>query len=378
MKVVLAPDSFKESMTAPQAAAAMARGVKQVVPDADCRLVPMADGGEGTARALVAARGGDLKPIPARDALGRPRTCEIGLLPNDVAVIEIASAVGLEAIPPEERNPMVASSAGVADQVTAALDAGAQRLIVGLGGSATTDGGAGLLVGLGAHLRDSDGATLPAEPAGLDRVHSIDLSGLDPRLRAVDIELACDVSNPLLGPTGASAVFGPQKGANPAQVARLDHALTVLVEAVEAAIGRSIRDVPGAGAAGGLGAAFLALGAHRRPGVEVVMDATGLADIVAGSDLVLTGEGSIDSQTFAGKVPAGVAAQARRHAVPVVAFAGRVDASTEAQRDTGFLALVPILSEVMSLPEALAAGSDNLERAVARTMRLLAGSVTAD
>lgn len=371
MKIVLAPDSFKESMTAEQAAAAMERGVRRVLPDADCRRAPMADGGEGTTATLTSALGGTIVPVPVRDALGEPGLGEVGLCPGGVAVLKVASAVGIEAIHPSERNPMAATSLGVADLVKGALRTGARRLIVGLGGSATNDGGAGLLAGMGARLLDGEDRLVPPVPGLLGQVATVDLSGLDPRLAETSIELACDVTNPLLGPHGATAVFGPQKGAGPSQVLALEGALGRFADALERAIGRSVREVPGAGAAGGLGAAFLALGATRRPGVEVVMDAIGFDDLVSDADLVLTGEGSVDDQTLGGKTPAGVAEVAGRYRVPVVAFGGRVPPSADALLDHGFVAVVPILHAVTTYPEALEDGPINLERAVATTLRLL-------
>lgn len=371
MRIVLAPDSFKESMTAAEAAAAMARGVRRVLPAAECVEVPMADGGEGTTEVLVAALGGRLVDVDTVDALGRPRRARIGIAHGDLAVIEVASAVGLGLIAPALRDPMAAMSRGVADLVRAALDGGARRLVIGLGGSATNDGGAGLLVGLGARLLDHDGHDVEPRPCELHRVRTIDPTGLDHRLADVTIELACDVTNPLLGPTGASAVFGPQKGADPAQVRALDSALATFATALETAAGRRVRDEPGAGAAGGLGAALLALGARRRPGVEVVADAVGLDAAVAGADLVLTGEGSIDAQTLAGKTPTGVAHVAARHGVPVIAFAGRLAPDAEVLLEHGFLAVVPILREVTDLPTALQRGAVNLELAVATALRLL-------
>ncbi len=369
MKIVLAPDSFKESMTAAEAAAAMARGVRRVLPGADCVEVPMADGGEGTTAALVAALHGRLADVPTLDALGRPHVATIGLAGDDLAVLEVAAAVGLALVAPRERDVLAGTSLGVASLVRAALDAGARRLVVGLGGSATNDGGAGLLVGLGARLLDE--ASRPVEPAPreLARVAAVDLSGLDPRLEDVNLELACDVSSPLLGPAGASAVFGPQKGAGAAEVAALERALGAFADALETATGKRVRDVPGAGAAGGLGAAFLALGASLRPGVEVVAQAAGLARHVRDADLVLTGEGSIDRQTLAGKTPAGVARVAQLAGVPVVAFAGRVESAP--QLDRVFAAVVPILRRLGTLDEALRAGPDNLEHAVATALRLL-------
>jgi glycerate kinase len=370
VKVVLAPDSFKESMSAAEAAAAMARGVRVVFPDAECVEVPMADGGEGTTEALVDALGGAWREVTTVDALGRPITARYGLTPDALAVIEVAAAVGIGQIAPGERDVMAASSTGVADLVCDALDAGATRLIVGLGGSATTDGGAGLLAGLGAVFRDADGTVLAPRPDALVGLDRVDLSGLDPRLAEVAIDLACDVTNPLLGPSGSAAVFGPQKGASPEQVPVLDGLLARLADALVAAGAPEVREAPGAGAAGGLGAAFLSLGAHRRRGVEVVAEAAGLAGHVEGADLVLTGEGSIDSQTLAGKTPAGVAEVAARFGVPVIAFAGRLGDDAEVLVGNGFAAVVPIATGPCDLASALADGALNLQRAVATAMRL--------
>ncbi len=370
MKIVIAPDSFKESMTATEAAAAIARGVHQVVPEADCVLVPMADGGEGTTDALVAALGAQTRRVRTQDALGRPIEATYGLTGDGLAIIEVAAAVGIGQIPPAQRDIMRATSLGVGDLVVDALASGATRLIVGLGGSVTTDGGAGLLTRLGAVLLAEDGSVVPPTPEGLVRLARVDLSGLDPRVAGLRIDVACDVTNPLLGPTGAAAAFGPQKGATPVQVPVLDAALARLADALVAAGAPEVRDLPGAGAAGGLGAAFLSLGGTRRRGVEVVAEAAGLEGRVRGADLVMTGEGSIDGQTLAGKTPAGVAEVAARHGVPVIAFAGRVGPDAGLLLRHGFGAIVGIMSGPADLASALAAGPANLEAAAATAMRL--------
>lgn len=372
MRIVLAPDSFKESMSAAEAAAAMARGVQSVFPDAECVEVPMADGGEGTTEALVDALGGEWREVTTVDALGRAITARYGMAPDGLAVIEVAAAVGIGQIAPGERDVMASSSLGVADLVRDALDAGATRFIVGLGGSATTDGGAGLLAGLGAVWLGADGAELAPTPAGLADLDRVDLDGLDPRLAEVTIDLACDVTNPLLGPSGSAAVFGPQKGASPEQVPVLDGVLARIADALVAAGGPEVRDVPGAGAAGGLGAAFLSLGGRRRQGVEVVAEAAGLDDAVEGADLVLTGEGSIDSQTLSGKTPAGVAEVAARHGVPVIAFAGRLGEGVDELIANGFAAVLSIVTGPCDLATALREGPANLERAVATALRVYA------
>lgn len=366
MKFVIAPDSFKESMSAPLAAQAIERGVRAVFPAAECWLVPLADGGEGTTEALLAGLGGSPRQVTVSDPLGRPVEATYGLS-GSLAIIEVAAAVGAGLIAPAERNILQADSSGVGELISAALDAGAERLLLGLGGSLTCDGGAGLLAQLGAVFCDADGSSLTPNPQALSRLARVDLAGLDPRLGRVRIDLASDVTNPLLGAEGAAAVFGPQKGASPEQVLVLEEVLQRLADCLVAAGAPDVRDRPGAGAAGGLGAAFLSLGAQLRSGATVVAEAVGLEELIQGADLVLTGEGSIDPQTRYGKVPWGVAEIARRHGVPVIAFAGRVapDASVAA----GFDAIVAMLREVSDLPAALAAGPVNLEAAVAATLR---------
>lgn len=373
MKFVLAPDSFKESMTAAEAATAMERGIRSVFPDAVCVAAPMADGGEGTAEALVAALGGTFVTADVQDALGRTVPATYGFVAAEkLAVVEIAAAAGVHLVAVVDRDPRIASSFGVGQLIIDALDRGARRFIVGLGGSVTNDGGAGMLQALGARLLDVDGAELPRGGAALARLARIDLSGIDPRLAGTTFRIACDVTNPLLGPSGASRVFGPQKGADESAVAELDAALGVFASVVTATTGREVATVAGAGAAGGLGAAFLAfLESTMQRGIDVVMEAAHLSESMAGADIVFTGEGSIDAQTLGGKTPLGVAETAARHGIPVIAFAGRVGEGAEALYGHGFAALIPIVPGVCTLAEALAAGAANLEKAVATICRLL-------
>jgi len=373
MRFVLAPDSFKESMTAPQAVAAMERGIRAVFPDAQCVRAPMADGGEGTTDALVAAMGGTLVAVDVQDGLGRPVRARYGYVADEhLAIIEIAAAAGLDLIAAPDRDPRITSTYGVGELVSAALDRGARRFVVGLGGSATNDGGAGMLQALGARLLDRTGADLPRGGAALAHLDRIDVSALDPRLDAASFQLASDVTNPLLGLEGASHVFGPQKGADEQAVRELDDALGVFARVVSTTTGRDVALTAGAGAAGGLGAAFLAfVDAQMDRGVEVVMRAAHLDEQIAGADYVFTGEGSIDSQTLRGKTPFGVAQAAQRHQVPVIAFAGRVGDGAEVLYAHGFAALVPIVRAVSDLPDALADGPQNLELAVATTCRIL-------
>ena len=323
MKIVIAPDSFKESLSAPDAAAAIERGVKQAYPGAQTLCVPMADGGEGTVAAVLAATGGQWRTTAVRGALGESLQAPWGWLDDGTAVIEMAAAAGLEQTPPAQRDPLRASSGGVGELLRAALDAGARRIILGLGGSSTNDGGAGLLAALGVRFLDAGGGDLPPGGGALQHLDRIDTRGLDPRLAGARIEIASDVDNPLCGPQGASHTFGPQKGASPGQVALLDRGLARLADVCARHLGRDLRDAPGAGAAGGLGyAAHAFLNADFRPGVEVVAELGKLAQAMEGAALAFTGEGRMDAQTLRGKTPAGVARIARQAGVPVVALAG--------------------------------------------------------
>lgn len=366
MRVVIAPDSFKESMTAAVAAAAMARGVARAWPRAECVLRPLADGGEGTLDALVAPLGAERLSVMTRDAVGRPVAADYALV-GRTAIIEVATVIGLGLVPVPERRPLGASTVGLAAVIAAALDAGAEHLIVGLGGTATSDGGAGLLAGLGARLLDADGAEVSPDPAGLSRLVRVELSAMDRRLAAADVLMASDVTNPLLGADGAAAVFAPQKGASPAEVPVIEAALMRWADALVAAGLPEVRDLPGSGAAGGLGAALLALGAQRGSGFGVVADAVGLRAAVADADLVLTGEGSLDAQTASGKAPAGVLALGRECGVPVMAFAGRVSDPVAALR-SGFTQAIAITPAGLELTEALRRGPELLERAVATVL----------
>ncbi len=372
MIVVCAPDSYKESMTAPEAAQAMAEGVRDVAPDAVVIQLPMSDGGEGFAAAIAAATGATWVPVTVPDARGREVQAGYVWSPGSRrAVVEMATAAGLEGIAPGERDVRRSSTVGVGRLVHAALEAGARHVVVGLGGSATNDAGAGLLVELGVRFTDENGADLVPVPAQLERCTSIDASGLDPRLRDCLVEAACDVSNPLLGPRGASAVYGPQKGATPDDVAYLDAVLARLVSLAPPAA-KLAAALPGAGAAGGLGWALLGfLGARMRPGVELVADTVGLDAAVAGADLVLTGEGSVDAQTLQGKTPAGVAAVAARHDVPVVVLGGRVTDDARALASES-VQLVSITPDGQPTSEAVRRGSENLRRAVGRVVAEIA------
>ncbi|MUN64430.1 glycerate kinase [Kocuria sediminis] len=343
MRIVVAPDKFKGSLEAPDVAAALEDGIHSVDPSAEVVRLPVADGGEGTLEAALGA-GFVPSPVTVTGPVGEPVEAEFALR-DRTAVVEMALASGLAALPVDENGQPVldaggATSRGTGELVRAALDAGAERVVLGVGGSACTDGGAGLLQALGARLLDAAGEELGrggAALAGLDRV---DLTDLDPRLAGTEFVLAADVDHPLLGERGAAAVFGPQKGADPDQVRALDAALTVLRDRLADALGHSAvraAEAPGAGAAGGVGFAALAvLGARRRPGVAVVLEFVGLADRLTGADLVVTGEGSLDEQSLGGKTPLGVLETARSAGVPAVAVCGRTTLEPRVLREAGF------------------------------------------
>lgn len=354
MKIVIAPDSFKESISAPAAAEAIARGVKAAIPGAQTVCVPMADGGEGTVEAVLAAASGEARMQTVNDALGHKVDAVWGMLADGTAIIEMAAASGLELIAPARRDPMRASSHGVGELILAALNAGARHIILGLGGSATNDAGAGMLTALGARLLDAEGHSLPPGGGALARIASIDVQGLDPRLAGARIDVASDVDNPLCGPQGASHVFGPQKGATPAQVHELDQALERFADICARSLGVDHRDAPGAGAAGGLGFATKAfLDARFRPGVDIVAELGGLAQAVEGATLVFTGEGRMDAQTLRGKTPAGVARIARQAGVPVVALAGSLGEGYEALHACGISAAFSLAPGPITLQQAL-------------------------
>ena len=375
MKIVIAPDSYKESLSALEVAQAVEAGFRQVFPDADYVLVPVADGGEGTVDAMVAATGGRKETVTVSGPLGEPVEAFYGLTGDgDTAVIEMAAASGLALVPPDRRNPLLTSSRGTGELIRAALDAGARRFILGIGGSATNDGGAGMVQALGARLLDLEGRELDGSGGDLARLERIDVSALDPRLAECRIEVACDVDNPLTGARGASAVFGPQKGATPEMVQALDANLARLARIVGRDLGVAVDTVPGAGAAGGMGAAMLAFfGATLKPGIEIVTAAVDLDTQVRDADLVITGEGRIDFQTVHGKTPIGVARVAKRHGKPVIGIAGSLGAEVGVVHAHGIDAVFSVLGKPCTLDEALRDAAANVEltaRNVAAVLRI--------
>jgi glycerate kinase len=373
MRIIVAPDSFKGSVSALGVAEAMERGIHAVFPEAEVVKVPIADGGEGTVEALVAAMRGRLMHTVVKGPLGEPVCAHWGISGDGAtAFIEMASASGLPLVPKERRDPRIASTFGTGELVKAALDAGIRRLVVGIGGSATNDGGTGMARALGVRFLDAEGRGLPEGGAALARLARIDLDGLDPRLAEASILVACDVDNPLCGPRGASAVYGPQKGATPDTVLELDMALGIFASLAAAATGRDIALAPGAGAAGGLGAGLLFFTPARlRPGVAIVLETTGFEALVQGADLVITGEGRTDFQTAMGKAPVGVAAVARRHGVPVICLSGGLGEGADDVLAHGIDAIASTTPQPMTLEACMAQGGVLVEAAAARVCRLL-------
>ena len=330
MRVLIAPDKFRGTLTAPQAAHAVGAGWRRARPDDEVIEVPMADGGEGTLDAMVKALGGERRRASVQGPLGDPVDAEYGIVPGPsgvTAVVEMARASGLDLIGEARRDPKRTTTRGTGELIRAALGAGPAEVIVSIGGSATNDGGAGLAQALGVRLLDKAGREIGPGGAALLHVERIDLSGLGPDVRRTRFLVACDVDSPLTGPQGASVVFGPQKGATAADVLLLDRALGHLAAVIFRDLGLDVRDLPGGGAAGGLGAGMVAfLGAHLRPGVELVMDAVGFRRRLGAADLVVTGEGTLDEQSLRGKVPAGVIEAARVARVPSIVLCGRAEA----------------------------------------------------
>ena len=376
MRVVIAPDKFKGSLTALEAAEAMARGLSRVDSSAEIDRVPMADGGEGTVAALVAATGGSYRTVTVTGPLGEPVAASFGLLGDGrTAVLEMASASGLWLVPPGLRDPLRATTRGTGQLLLAALEAGARRVIVGIGGSATNDGGAGLGQALGFRLLDTHGREL--EPGGgeLDRLARIERTGQVAVLGSATIAVACDVSNPLCGPRGASAVYGPQKGATPEMVERLDRNLGHFADIVARDLDVAVRDIPGSGAAGGLGGGLVAFaGGRLEGGVNLVIEAVNLRERLHAADLCLTGEGALDGQSAFGKTAVGVARLAHSLGCPTLAIAGSIGPGAEAVLEQGVDAYFSICPGPVHIDEAIERASELLENATAQAVRaFLAG-----
>ena len=372
MKIVIAPQSFKGSLSALEVAQAMALGIKRVLPDAETVAVPMADGGEGTVEALVDATCGQIITTDVTGPLGESITAKWGILGDGVTgIIEAAAASGITLVPPGKLNPLITTTYGTGELIWAALNAGCRKLIVGIGDTATNDGGAGMAQALGVRLLDNRGKELPWGGAALARLDRIYISGLDHRLAECQIVSACDVTNPLCGESGASVVYGPQKGASEEMCRRLDEALSHYAKVIRADLDIEVKDLPGAGAAGGLGAGLVAfLGAELLPGIDIVIESVGLVDHLGDASLVFTGEGRIDGQTLCGKTVSGVVAKAKALRIPTVAIVGEVAAGSDVYR-SGIDAVLSIAPGPISLEKSVADAASLIADAAERAMRLI-------
>lgn len=363
MKIVLAPDSFKESMTAKEACEAIEKGLRKVIDKLECIHVPMADGGEGTTQSLVDATGGKFYTVEVTGPLGERKEAIFGILGDEkTAILEMAEASGLEIVSRDKRDATITTTYGTGELIKAALDKRVETILIGIGGSATNDGGAGMVQALGGKLLDRVGNEIGFGGGELAKLEKIDIANLDKRLKDVKIIVACDVQNPLTGPTGASHVFGRQKGANEEQREQLDKNLKHYAEIIRRDLGKDVETIPGAGAAGGLGAGLMAfLSAELRKGIDIVIEYSKLEDKIQGTDYVITGEGSIDGQTRFGKTPYGVAKVAKKYDIPVIALAGNVGKDIDVLYDYGFTAIFSILPRVETLEKAINNGKENIQ-----------------
>lgn len=373
MKIVIAPDSFKESMTALEAANAIEKGFKKVIPDANYIKIPMADGGEGTVRSLVDATNGEIISKMVTGPLGSPVEAFYGISGDGhTAIIEMAAASGIHSVPEERRNPLVTTTKGTGELILAAVNHGVKHIIIGLGGSATNDGGAGMVQALGAKLLDSERKQIGLGGGALKQLCTIDLSNLDPRLKDITIEVACDVDNPLTGEQGASAIFGPQKGATPEMAFKLDQNLAHFAKVMKSELGKDVDQIPGSGAAGGLGAGLLAfLGAELKRGVDIVIEAVQLEKQMDQATLIITGEGKIDTQTIYGKTPIGVSKTAQKYNMPVIGIAGAIGDNCDIVYENGIDALFSIVPGSVPLEDAMANAEKYTEKQAENIARLV-------
>lgn len=373
MKIIIAPDSYKESLTAMEVAIAIEAGFKQMLPDAQYIKLPMADGGEGTVQSLIDASNGSIETCIVSAPLGEKIEAFYGLMGNKkTAIIEMVAASGLHLVKPELRNPLLTTSYGTGELIKAVLDKGYEHIILGIGGSATNDAGIGMAQALGIKMLNKEGQEIGFGGGAIAELVTIDTSNMDPRLVKIKLEIACDVDNPLCGPKGASSVFGPQKGATPEMVKQLDNNLAHYASLLKKQLGKDIKNTAGAGAAGGMGATLLALfNASLRPGIDIVMDAVNLDKIVSDADLVITGEGRIDSQTVHGKTPVGVARMAKKYNLPVIGIAGCLSDDCEVVYAHGIDSVFSVIPAAMSLDEALNNAAVNVEKTACNIAALL-------
>jgi len=373
MNILIAPDSFKDSLSAMEVASALSRGIQKILPDTNCTLLPMADGGEGTVESVIDATRGKRIELQVMDPLMRNIDSFYGISGDvETAVIEMAAASGIELLLPDERNPWITSTYGTGQLIKDALDRKVKKIILGIGGSATNDGGAGMAQALGVEFKGKFG-TINLKGGGmLGEVEKIVMENLDPRLAGTEIVIACDVNNPLTGPRGASAIYGPQKGADQEMVQKLDQNLVHFSGLIRDHLGKEISEVPGAGAAGGLGAGMMAfLDGRLMKGFDIIAGLTGLEEQIRKADLVITGEGKMDKQTRFGKTPFGVARMAQKHGKPVIGVAGTLDEDAALLYEYGFGLLMPIQEKPGDLEFSLAHAAQLLERCGERLARLL-------
>ncbi len=373
MKILISPDKFKECLRSSEVAKHILIGIKYVFPGADCRMIPLADGGEGSVEAVVGATGGRIEQVNVHDPLMRPVISFIGFSGDgNTAVIEMAAASGLALLKPEERNPMITSTYGTGELIRYALDQGCKEIILGIGGSATVDGGVGMAHALGVSFTDDTEWEIPPGGGKLGGVYRIDMTNRDPRVSQCKIYTACDVTNPLTGPCGAAHIFGPQKGATPEMVVQLEANMKHLAKVIQSQLQIDVEELPGGGAAGGMGAGIVAfIGGQLRPGFELISQILKLDEHIAWADLVITGEGKMDGQTSFGKAPAGVARMASERGKPVIGFTGSLSESQELFRNIGFTAVIPITDKPMTSEQSMEEAGRLLEEAAERTFRLI-------
>lgn len=372
MHILIVPDSFKGSLSSTQVGERIRDGLRSVLPQASFRLLPVADGGEGTVEAVSAAAGGTAYSVQVAGPMGNPVFAQYAVLPDGTAVLEMAQASGLPLVPLPLRDPGRATTRGTGELISAALDQGCSRILIGIGGSATNDGGAGMARALGARFLDRNGQELAEGGGALEGLDRIDLSGLDPRLARAEFLVASDVTAPLCGPQGASLVFSPQKGASPQQAARLDRCLAHYGQVLEATFHRPLVNLPGAGAAGGLGAGLMAFcNAQLQPGIDIIFDLLHLEQEAAQADLIVTGEGRIDATSATGKLLSGVGRLARQYQKPAIAFAGAVALADADLQAIGLQAAIPICDGPMALEDSLSQASALTFQAAQRTARLI-------
>lgn len=373
MKVLVAPDKFKGSLSAKQVASAIKKGIVRAMPNAVVEVCPMADGGEGMVEALLESLDGKRKEVVVTGPMGeKVNKAGYGILPGSIAAIEMSSAAGLWMVPEGKRNPMLATTYGVGELIRDALAEGVKKIILGIGGSATNDGGTGMAKALGVRFISDHGEELGYGGQILARIRKIDMRGLDAGMRNVEILAACDVTNPLYGENGAAYVYAPQKGANSKMIRELDDGLRNFAWVIKNDLGMDVADIPGAGAAGGIGAGLVAfLGARLIPGVEIVAETVGLREKMRGADVVVTAEGKIDGQTLSGKTPFGVARIAKEMGIPVIAFAGSVKEDAHSFHDNGIVAMFSISDGPISLDESMKKAEELLERSAEEVFRLM-------